>query len=72
MPIAAFKQATHTHTQAKPWLVDMKVDDPLHNTPSVLFSVANSTEIEREEGAQLQVIFNPYVGQGYVPPSTIP
>ena len=49
-----------------------RVDDSLHNTSSVLFGVANSTEIEREEGAQLQVIFNPYVGQGYVPPSTIP
>ena len=51
--------------------MDVEVDDPLHNTHSTLFSVASTTEVEKEEGAQLQATFNSYVGQGYVPPSTI-
>ena len=71
MPIAALSRQAHTHTQAKTWLVDVEVDDPLHNTHSTLFSVASTTEVEKEEGAQLHATFNPYVGQGYVPPSTI-
>ena len=55
---SSFEYATHAHTQTKHgWL---KAGGQLHNA---LFSVASSTEIEREEGAQLQVIFNPYVEQ---------
>ena len=47
----------------------MKVDGPLHNTHSILFSGASTTEMGKEESAQLHATFNIYVKQGYVPPS---
>ena len=70
MPIATSNRHTHIR-KPKTWLVDVEVDDPLHNTHSTLFSVASTTEVEKEEGAQMHATFNPYVGQGYVLPSTI-
>ena len=59
MPIAALSRQ-HTHIRKPSMVGGLKAEGQLHNA---LFSVASSTEIEREEGAQLQVIFNPYVEQ---------
>ena len=69
---SGFEQAgTHTYANPKTCLVDVEVDDPLHNIHSTLLSVASTTEVEKEEGAQLHATFNPYVEQGYILPSTI-
>ena len=53
-------KTVHVRKPKARW-VDAEVDDPLHSTHAALFCVASAAAVEREEGAQLHVTFNPFL-----------
>ena len=52
-------KTVHVRKPKARW-VDAEVDDPLHSTHAALFCVASVAAVDREEGAQLHVTFNPF------------
>ena len=64
-------KTVHVRKPKARW-VDAEVDDPLHSTHAALFCVASVAAVDREEGAQLHVTFNPFFArQGYILQNTI-
>ena len=64
-------KTVHVRKPKARW-VDAEVDDPLHSTHAALFCVASVAAVNREEGAQLHVTFNPFFArQGYILQNTI-
>ena len=53
-------KTVHVRKPKARW-VDAEVDDPLHSTHAALFCVASVAAVNREEGAQLHVTFNPFL-----------